>query len=378
MKKTENTYYWFFGPENYLNSGIYKYSNSFIDILQSEMCIKKKYIPFDARNLFRYIYQLIFFPISILLFYRDSKKIFSDESLLLATLFPFFPYKNSFFIIHDFRDYTYTKAHQNFFDRAYFHLLKKSFTNLKHVQNVICVSHYTKSQLIKNIHIDPLKITVIENSFDISFPNLENLDEIKESLSQKYGFPREKKILLNVGSEENRKNISTILFSMPQLPDYIFIKIGNPIITANRLKHLKLIRTHALRGIFFIDELSEHELSLFYQIADIYVTLSEFEGFGRTPIEAQIHGLPVIASNIEPFTFHLNDGAVYVSSLHDPNELARTVIDLENDRHLRRQIIENGVRNAKRFDVRANAHKFQQVLTGHLAQGQIRQHEQSI
>lgn len=359
-----NRYYWFFGPKDYKNSGIFKYCETFIAELCTKMDISKKYIPLGVNNPLRYIYQIFIFPLIISTFYRNKHKIFSDESFLLSTLFPFFPYKKCLYIIHDYRDFSLTKKHQNIFDKIYFFFLLKSYQNLKHIRTVICVSSYTKKIVQKEFNIPDNKCVLIENSFEMSrLIYHEDRKKLKSQLSKKYNFTT-KKILLNVGSEEERKNIPTIILSMRYLQDYIFVKIGNPVIVSNRKRNLSLVLQNELENVFFVDGVSEKELSYFYQIADIYVSLSEFEGFGRTPVEAQMHGLPVIASQIEPLLSNLGDSALFIKNFRDPQELANAVRDLEKNNDIRQELIKRGKTNAKRFDVKRNTQKFQDVLHG--------------
>ena len=58
----------------------------------------------------------------------------------------------------------------------------------------------------------------------------------------------------------------------------------------------------ALRGVrhgrFVRTTVSHEELGYFYQAADLYVSPTLQEGFGRTVIKAQIVGIPVVASDL--------------------------------------------------------------------------------
>ena len=47
------------------------------------------------------------------------------------------------------------------------------------------------------------------------------------------------------------------------------------------------------KKIFNFLNVHENNLSKFFMSSNVYVDFSEFEGFGRTAIEAQLHGLPV-------------------------------------------------------------------------------------
>ena len=69
--------------------------------------------------------------------------------MLIYTLFPFFPYKTSIFIIHDIRNYNLSVKNKSLFQKIYFSLLEKANNNMKKIKNIVVVSNFTKDLLIK-------------------------------------------------------------------------------------------------------------------------------------------------------------------------------------------------------------------------------------
>ncbi|HHF51770.1 MAG TPA: glycosyltransferase [Candidatus Aminicenantes bacterium] len=59
--------------------------------------------------------------------------------------------------------------------------------------------------------------------------------------------------------------------------------------------HAEMDSSHK-KKVYFFDNFHKKEKALFYQMADIFISLSDYESFGIVFAEALIHGLPIIAS----------------------------------------------------------------------------------
>lgn len=350
-------------PEKYKNSGIGKFSVPYIEALQQKFPIKDIRYSGNPNSLWRIFWQFVVIPLRCLLSPKITK-IFYDEGRLPII---FYPISQMIFVIHDVRDSHLTTSHQSLGQKIYFRLIKKTLKklNTKKVVKIITVSEFTKQKLVR-LGINADKIAVINNSFNLwkLLPLWDNAIKIKSDLFSRYHLPKEllhKKILLNVGSEEDRKNIMTILQAMQTLDDYIFIKIGKAIIQSNREKHLNFIQKHHL-PVFFLEGFNDEELLHFYQIADVFVFPSLFEGFGRPPVEAQACGLPVISSDKWGLKEVLEDSALILQDPLDAEEIVEKVRLLESDKILKNRIIKLGMKNAQRFSVVGNIGKWDKIL----------------
>jgi len=105
-------------------------------------------------------------------------------------------------------------------------------------------------------------------------------------------------------------------------------------------------------GVKFFSKtnLSNEEVLLEYQLADIVVLISKHEGFGMPIIEAQAVGRPVIASNVCSIPEVAGDAAVLVSP-HDMEEVRAGILSLMNSKDHRISLVDRGKENAKRFDL---------------------------
>lgn len=86
------------------------------------------------------------------------------------------------------------------------------------------------------------------------------------------------------------------------------------------------IRTHPKLGktLFFLENPSDAEINLVYQSSTSLITASIAEGFGLPVVEAALHGIPVLASDIPVFREVGGNGAEYFS-LRSSSELAEKI-----------------------------------------------------
>jgi hypothetical protein len=69
--------------------------------------------------------------------------------MLLYTLFPSFPYKNSIFIVHDIRNFDDSVKDKTLLQKIYFKFIWKSLKNLKKAEKIVTPSEFTKNKIIE-------------------------------------------------------------------------------------------------------------------------------------------------------------------------------------------------------------------------------------
>ena len=233
------------------------------------------------------------------------------------------------------------------------------------VNHIITPSEFTKNSLV-SYWIDSRKIEVIPNTIDenICKPSILDIHLLRKQLFDKYNIWTNnllKKIILNVGSEENRKNIITILKALTCLDNCIFIKIWSPIILENRQEHIDFIKKNGL-NCFFIDKIDDIDLVKFYNVADVFVFPSLFEWFGRPPIEAQACWCPVISSKKWWLEKVLNNSCIILCDPLDNKELVDKINLCLSDSRLRLDVIHKWYKNAMRFTLTKNISKRNTLL----------------
>jgi glycosyltransferase involved in cell wall biosynthesis len=90
------------------------------------------------------------------------------------------------------------------------------------------------------------------------------------------------------------------------------------------------------------------DLPLVYNLAQGFIFPSRYEGFGLPPLEAMACGIPVICSNAASLTEVVGDAALLVAP-NDVEALARAIVQLAGDPHLRVDLRERGLKQASKF-----------------------------
>ncbi len=108
--------------------------------------------------------------------------------------------------------------------------------------------------------------------------------------------------------------------------------------------------------------LSDCELIEEYKKCDIVLFCTIFEGFGMPIIEGQKMGRAIITSNIEPHKEIAGDGALFVDP-HSVDDIRKAVLSVVNDSDLYNKLVERGLENVKRFDVRRIAEEYTKIYS---------------
>ena len=169
--------------------------------------------------------------------------------------------------------------------------LKKSMEDTVKADEVICVSEYTKNEMLRFLDIDKEHIHVIPNSVELEIFKPANKEESRSVTN----LPKDSTIVLHVGNEEPRKDIPTLLRSFALFkkdnPDAILVRIGE-----------QFPETKRLIGELSINESVKYYSGVknvqdYYTSADMFVLPSTYEGFGIPALEAMASGCPVIVAD---------------------------------------------------------------------------------
>ena len=154
---------------------------------------------------------------------------------------------------------------------------------------IIAISNYTQKDICRYCKkVDINKIRVIYNSIIVAPEAL----SIEEVLTPNY--------ILYVNSLAELKNVKTLLLAFNEIKE----EISNDLLIVGKTTSywveeiVPLINQLGIqdRVIHISRYLSNEELSLLYKKAVVFVSPSQHEGFGYTPVEAAICGTPVICT----------------------------------------------------------------------------------
>jgi glycosyltransferase involved in cell wall biosynthesis len=94
----------------------------------------------------------------------------------------------------------------------------------------------------------------------------------------------------------------------------------------------------------------EGTLSALYQRATVFAFLSEYEGFGLTPLEALAAGVPPVVLDTAVAREVYGSAARYVASLSAPQPLADALIELLTSAAAREAILAHAEQVLTRYD----------------------------
>lgn len=213
------------------------------------------------------------------------------------------------------------------------HIIRKSDMN-------VCISHSTKRDLLDLYpDVDEAKVKVIHLSASDSYRILNN-DTIDLPFSAK-------SYLIYVGARAKRKNYHLLRNIIGQT-DYNLVIAGNKLSDEERIELEKYIPKSRYVSLGYTEDERLNEL---YNSAAALVYPSSYEGFGIPVLEAQQAGCPVIALNTSsiPEVMSLKpDTCPLLMKMETEDELL-SKIRLLSDQNLMAQVIEDGLKNTKRF-----------------------------
>lgn len=250
-----------------------------------------------------------------------------------------------------------------FFDRLiYNYKFRKACID---ADRIIAVSECTKNDIVRYYGISADKIDVVYQGCDSQFKETVP-EERKQALRKKYNLPD--RYILYLGSIEDRKNLLLLAKALPYLPqDTRVVAVGKRTPYTGKVE--KFLADNSLtERMTFMHGIPFDELPAFYQMAEIFVYPSKFEGFGIPLLEALNCGVPVIAATGSCLEEAGGPDSIYVSP-YDEKELADAITRVRNDKDLREHMIEAGKRFASKFEEKTLTDHlievYHKVITGH-------------
>ncbi|MEM3833362.1 MAG: glycosyltransferase family 1 protein [Thermoprotei archaeon] len=222
-------------------------------------------------------------------------------------------------------------------------LLRLGMRDIKHANLIICVSESTKNDLLRFINIDPRKLKVVYYGVDHDLFKPRDKLEAKRRLR----LPLDKPIILNVGSEEPRKNVPTLLKAFKKLlsdiPNALLVRVGERTAGVERL-----VRALELSDKVLYRRASPSEVAFYYNAADLLVHTSYYEGFGNPPLEAMSSGCPVIAGNRTSIPEVVGDAGILLGPF-DVEGFAYWMREVLTNEDLRFKLSQKGLERSMNF-----------------------------
>lgn len=205
---------------------------------------------------------------------------------------------------------------------------------------IVVISEATKQQLLKYLTCDPKKIRVIYNCVS---------DEFQPAIKQ---FNSNRPKLLQIGTKKN-KNIERLVEAITGLNCDLVI-IGN--LSKTQTSILQKYDIHYENYA----ELSCDKLIDQYNLCDLVVFVSTYEGFGLPIVEANAIGRPVVTSNL----LSMPEVAGNAACLVDPfniKSMRDGILKIINNAEYRESLVQHGFENVKRFRTEYIAYQYAEL-----------------
>jgi glycosyltransferase involved in cell wall biosynthesis len=168
-----------------------------------------------------------------------------------------------------------------------------------------------------------------------------------ENFKRKYNI--KDNTILTVGRVHKSKGIQYILDAIKDL-DCNLLVVGPDGGYKEELE--KQIEEYSIRErIIFTGPVSNEELVAAYNVADIFVLASEWEGFGLVAIEAMASGTPVITSNRGALPYLINNNKNgFLIEYKDIEQLKNKIKYLLSNKVKQKNFITEGKKTAQKYD----------------------------
>lgn len=248
-------------------------------------------------------------------------------------------------IIHDLIPFYYDKHYPGVFNKlenAY--IMNRLKVSMQRAGRIITISDFSRKDILNKVPGCERKIAVINNGLnDVSFTD----SGVKENTGK--GGSVKPDYIVAMTSGLPHKNAKGILrtyeayYRQAKQPlDLAVIGIGDTSVYPEMDREAA---SHVTCYKFFA---KFEEMCRLAAGGQFYLFLSYVEGFGFPPLEAMQLGLPVICSDRSSLPEVVADAGILV----DPDNtegVVQAMIRLQNDEVLRKQLIEKGYENIKRF-----------------------------
>jgi glycosyltransferase involved in cell wall biosynthesis len=230
---------------------------------------------------------------------------------------------------------------------------------LSKARRIITDSNSSKKDIIKYVKTSDEKIDVVYLAQDKKFEKKNISEEKLSELRKKYGLP--KIFVLYVGDATWNKNLPRIIKAC--------IDINVPLIMVGKAlgqenfdrsnpwnRDLREVENLARdnKNIIRIGYLEDDDLVSLYNIADVFLMPSLYEGFGLPILEAMACGCPIITSK-EGSLPEVADQAAFFVDPYDIKNISSAISKILKDSSLRKELSHKGIIQSAKFSWKKTA-----------------------
>jgi glycosyltransferase involved in cell wall biosynthesis len=233
---------------------------------------------------------------------------------------------------------------------------------VKSARRVVTVSDASKRDTVDILGIDERKVSTV-------YPGVREkyrpIDINEDAVRSHYNLPEDDNLVLYLGSEEPRKNVPTAVRACAEArrqgcPVH-FVKAGSAGTFGEREATMRAVRdTNMEEATTFLGFVPEEDLPELYNVADVFLFPSRYEGFGLPPLEAMACGTPVITSDRASLPEVVGNAGITT----DPDNvdvIADHLVKLLSNESLKKQLRDDGLQRAEQFSWQQTAEQLREI-----------------
>ncbi len=226
----------------------------------------------------------------------------------------------------------------------------RKLQSLKNAGLHLAVSEFSRQEAIERLSLDPAKVFTVYNAISADFKVLSFDNTQKQALFHKFSI--KKPFIMYAGGIESRKNVDFLLKAYAELPSSL--RQQYQLVIAGELQEWqrqflrKAAKECSIHDLCITGLLTDDDLIALYNLAELFVFPSLYEGFGLPVLEAMACGTPTLcADNTSlPEVRGWKDALFNASQL---DSLGSKLHQALTDSHFRSTLREQGLRQAQKF-----------------------------
>ncbi|ADR34772.1 glycosyl transferase group 1 [Sulfuricurvum kujiense DSM 16994] len=231
---------------------------------------------------------------------------------------------------------------------------------LKKADVILSISEHSKSDAVRLLEINPKKIITIGCDVEGTFAEKNITQERKEAVLKQYGI--DNRFIMYTGGIDKRKNIEGIIEAYALLPKITKETCQLLIVCSVNEEQKREISAYvqklavAKECVIMSGYVSDDVLMELYNLCDLFVFASLYEGFGMPILEAMRCGAPVIGSN----NSSIKEIIEISEALFDPRDAQEMCDKMEKglyDEAFRAQLRENSLVQSQKYRIETCAAK---------------------
>lgn len=207
----------------------------------------------------------------------------------------------------------------------------------------VAISEFTKQAAVNELGISSNRVRVILLQADPMF-FIPSTKEQKSRVQRAYSLPEH--YIFSIGASEPRKNVQLLVRAHKQLPMELRQKF--PLRIAGARWHSREVKIDNDPYIAMTGFIDDADIPSAYQLADLFVFPSKYEGFGMPVLEAMASGTPVITTTATSIPEVAGEAAILVNP-DDANELADAMKTVLENSSKRAHLVEAGAEQVQLF-----------------------------